>query len=322
MKKLMNATAILMLIFSVAFVTDCYAQKAKTTQKLQKGALKGEFSVAEDNKVHFSQGNLQYQASTKTWRFALHQYDIVGNDNVNISPNYSGWIDVFGWATSGVPYIIDEHNECVVPPYLTTSNWRMYYAYDNPDADLVGSRFFLGRRFIMNTADWGFNAISNGGNTEDSGWRTLTSDEWDYVLNKRNTASGIRWAFAKVNNVIGVILFPDNWNTKTYTINNANGEGYNGEENWLTNVIADSQWNVLEKAGAVFLPNAGERISGYDNSIVNAWEKKFGGGYWTATHDEGKWVKELCISIIRRSVFIQSRPRCEGKAVRLVRNVQ
>jgi len=30
-------------------------------------------------------------------------------------------------------------------------------------------------------ADWGYNAISNGGNTTDT-WRTLTSDEWCVCL--------------------------------------------------------------------------------------------------------------------------------------------
>ena len=34
-------------------------------------------------KVCFAHGNLQYQASTGTWRFAEHQYDIVGNNPGN-----------------------------------------------------------------------------------------------------------------------------------------------------------------------------------------------------------------------------------------------
>ena len=42
------------------------------------GAVKGVFSVSKNKRVCFSQGNLQYQASTDTWRFAEHQYDVVG----------------------------------------------------------------------------------------------------------------------------------------------------------------------------------------------------------------------------------------------------
>jgi len=49
------------------------------------GALDGVFSVAPNKKVVFSQGNMQYQASTKKWRFAEHQYDYIGSENSKIS---------------------------------------------------------------------------------------------------------------------------------------------------------------------------------------------------------------------------------------------
>ena len=47
------------------------------------GALSGLFSVSATQQVHFSQGNLQYQASTNTWRFAEHQYDYVGTQTAD-----------------------------------------------------------------------------------------------------------------------------------------------------------------------------------------------------------------------------------------------
>ena len=53
------------------------------------GMLPGTFSVSATQQVHFSQGNLQYRASTNTWRFAEHQYDCVGNANSKISSTYS-----------------------------------------------------------------------------------------------------------------------------------------------------------------------------------------------------------------------------------------
>ena len=73
------------------------------------GAVDGLFTINDQGgKVYFSKGNLQYQASTNTWRFAEHQWDHVGgkyglNDNVRYwgnvpesdntlaSANYSGW---------------------------------------------------------------------------------------------------------------------------------------------------------------------------------------------------------------------------------------
>ena len=65
------------------------------------GALSGVFSVSDSTMIHFSKGNLQYQASTETWRFATNQYDIVGLANNQISNTNEGWIDLFGWGTSG-----------------------------------------------------------------------------------------------------------------------------------------------------------------------------------------------------------------------------
>ena len=42
------------------------------------GAVNGIFTVSEGGSaVYFSKGNLQYQASTKTWRFAENQWDYV-----------------------------------------------------------------------------------------------------------------------------------------------------------------------------------------------------------------------------------------------------
>jgi len=80
----------------------------------ENGVLPGRFTVnAEGLQVQFAQGNLQYQASSHIWRFAEHQYDIVGNatignvyengvksDNTAISSDYDGWIDLFGWGTA------------------------------------------------------------------------------------------------------------------------------------------------------------------------------------------------------------------------------
>ena len=82
------------------------------------GSINGLFSVSADKQVYFSQGNLQYQASTNTWRFAERQIDYVGlNSNGNVyeggvqcdnalmSSTYSGWIDLFGWARAAIPTV-------------------------------------------------------------------------------------------------------------------------------------------------------------------------------------------------------------------------
>ena len=105
------------------------------------------FQVSSSGKkVYFSKGNLQYQASTDTWRFAENQYEYIGGENANISSSYSGWIDLFGWGTGNNPTLASKDNE----DYATFT-------------------------------DWGVNAISNGGNKANQ-WRTLTSSEWEYVF--------------------------------------------------------------------------------------------------------------------------------------------
>ena len=150
------------------------------------------FSVSSNERVYFSKGNLQYRASTDTWRFAENQWDYIGNGNSNISSYYSGWIDLFGWGTGDNP------------TYSSTNSG------DYPTFN-----------------DWGNNSISNGGG---GNWRTLTRDEWRYVFRGRNTSSGIRFAKAKVNGVNGMILLPDDWSASYHSLINTNNgsASYNG----------------------------------------------------------------------------------------------
>ena len=101
-------------------------------------------------KVYFSKGNLQYKASTNTWQFAANQYDYIGNANSNISSSYSGWIDLFGWGTSGY-----NHGANCYQPWSTSQTDSDYYAYGQYTYDLYDQ---------TGKADWGYNAISNGGN--------------------------------------------------------------------------------------------------------------------------------------------------------------
>ena len=225
------------------------------------GSINGKFSVnSNGDKVFFSQGNLQYQASTWTWRFAENQYDYVGSANSNISSSYSGWIDLFGWGTSGY-----NHGANCYQPWSTSTTNGDYYAYGNNTYNLFDQ---------TGQADWGWNAIYNGGNQENLGWRTLTHDEWAYLFNTRSTPSGIRYAKAQVNNVNGVILLPEDWDTSVFYLSNTN----NNNASFSSNVLSISQWGVLEQFGAVFLPAAGYRNGSsvrYDNSR---------GFYWSSTY--------------------------------------
>lgn len=160
------------------------------------GMLNGLFSVSENNQVYFSQGNLQYigSATTPYWKFAEHQWDYIGEAQIGDSQTADR--DLFGWGTSGY-----NHGAECYQPWSTSGNNGDYYVYDNWQANLFDQ---------TGQADWGCNAISNGGNQPNQ-WRTLTQPEWNYLFFERNTTSGIRFAYAQINNINGLILLPDNW---------------------------------------------------------------------------------------------------------------
>ena len=148
----------------------------------------GTFSVSADKQVTFSKGNLQYTQSTNTWSFASAQWEMIGTDNVIggsvISEEYgeakegtalADKVDLFGWSTS-------------------STNFGVSTSTDNND-------------YSGSFVDWGTNKIgSDAPNT----WRTLTYDEWKYLLNTRTNASSLK-GVAQVNGVNGLIFLPDNW---------------------------------------------------------------------------------------------------------------
>ena len=230
-------------------------QTVVETNKITNG-----FSVSPDKSVYFSKGNLQYQASTKTWRFAEHQWDIIGEANKNISSRYKGWIDLFGWGTSGY----NGKN-----PWMTSTSGS---DYGNGERDIAGTNY-----------DWGVNYILNG---RDKDWRTLTKDEWIYVFNKRNTSSGIRYAKATVNGVNGVILLPDNWSVANYSLSNTN----KSDASFKSNFISQNDWmSKFELNGAVFLPAAGLRVE------ANVFEAGSLGGYWAASYADSNYAFQVWI---------------------------
>ena len=241
------------------------------------GRKGGLFTINEDgDQVWFSQGNLQYQASTGTWRFAENQYDYIGSDNSSISATYSGWIDLFGWGTGN-------------SPTLNTNNYSDYHTF----------------------VDWGVNAISNSVN-QSNAWRTLSWNEWDYILNNRANASDKK-AIGNINGVGGLILLPDSW-TLPLGCTFASGFSTFDENNnidWTHNNYTHTQWSAMEVAGAVFLPAAGQRW-GTNVGLVGSL-----GAYWSYSPNDDGYVCSMYFYVdIAR---INNRDFCIlGRSVRLV----
>ena len=234
----------------------------------QNGASNAVFTVASGRTVHFSKGNLQYQASTDTWRFAENQWDHIGDDNANISSTYSGWIDLFGWGTSGWNSGANDYQ-----PWATSTTYYNYYPGGSYSNNLTGTNA---------NADWGvYNSISNGGDQAGM-WRTLTRTEWSYLLYSRATAttygdSDVRFGLATVNDVTGFIIFPDTYihPSGVTALNNVNTVS----ASFSDYVITLSEWQQLEDVGCIFLPAAGVRHSASVQRVDAV------GLYWTSSND-------------------------------------
>ena len=280
MKKLLSIVSFLLLAFAG------YSQSVQ----IQDGAILAAFSVSDSTKVYFSQGNLQYQASTSTWRFAEHQYDTIGADNKNISKKYDGWIDLFGWGTSGFKSKY---------PYMTTTNHIEYGVVRNKYADITDTKY-----------DWGvYNKISNGGKSKQ--WRTLTDEEWFYVIFKRNNALELKGS-ATINGIAGMILLPDNWTTPDGITFNSGMNGFSD------NMYSISELSKMEANGAVFLPAAGQR-SGTNIEGVGVFAY-----YWSSVADHRNLANNnfYAISIHFKNDYVgkcYGRYRSKGQSVRLVR---
>ena len=178
------------------------------------------FSVAENKTVTFSPGNLQYHPANEEWCFAPSQLDYIGQDNDNLGPGYNGWIDVFSWGTGDNPLKI--YGE--IEDYAT---------------------------FV----DWGVNKI---GSYAPNTWRTLTSDEWKYIINGRYNAEELV-GVAQVNGVNGLILLPDGW-TCPDDVSFKSGVAEDSESFADYQSFSASEWSKLEANGAVFFPASGYHI--------------------------------------------------------------
>ena len=226
------------------------------------------FSVSATKTVTFSSGNLQYHAANDEWRFAPSQLDYIGKDNENISSTYNGWIDLFGWGTGNNPTNKSE-------------DYRDYQTF----------------------VDWGVNGI---GSYAPNTWRTLTYDEWSYLVFTRNNASS-SVGVAQVNGVNGLILLPDSWQCPSDVTFKA------GFDNGDYQTISASEWSKLVASGAVFLPAADYRYGSDVNGV------QYYGYYWSATEYDSKYANYLYFGSGEASMGDDGN-RSLGLSVRLVQD--
>ena len=141
-------------------------------------------------------------------------------------------------------------------------------------------------------------------------WRTLTIDEWNYILDKRVTPSGIRFVKAHVEGQNGLLLLPDDWDTTVFNLLHVNYD----DDNYAYNNIPQPYWSkTVEAQGAVFLPAAGICDRGTTGLIGNY------GFYWSSTHYDG--FNALGVYFSNTFFDHENRtPKCHARSVRLVRD--
>lgn len=251
---------------------------ANPGKNTKKNFVEKAFSVSATKKVYFSPGNLQYQGSTATWRFAENQFDYVGDaaigtvyvgnvksDNASIAQNYTGWIDLFGWGTNGKNYGAVAHQ-----PWSTSTVASQY----GPPS----------QNTLSDDSDWGANTILDGTTpVSPNTYRALANQEWRYLLREGGTgrsSGGATLANIAVNSrtfkvtfkaqapndsyavsftieqpapkMTGLIIFPDDFDY-------ANVFNGNPPNTQIPTNLTYPNWETLESLGCVFLPPTGAR---------------------------------------------------------------
>ena len=262
---------------SPVVASQAASPKKATTILYHPAEGEGVFSIGENKQVVFALGNLRYTQSTGIWDFAENQYDMVNVNNIEVG----GTIDLFGW--SG--------NQSAEKP------WGVNASTNNSD-------------YAGEFVDWGTNTIANN---QPNTWRTLTADEWNYLLNSRKDANQLK-GVAQINSINGLVLLPDNW---TLPLGIEFKTGFHtdyGAEFYATHqTFTPEQWQFMEDAGAVFLPAAGVR-NGNDTYFANTYCN-----YWTATPSYDYYAQYLCSN--SADAYTDHHDRSNGRSVRLVKDV-
>lgn len=200
------------------------------------GALTGVYTIdAKGTKVNFAKGNLYYTPE-KGWYFADSQWEMPGAEWSDSRP-----VTHFYWSED--------------PAAAAAETYDM-------DHDDTGDETF-------------FTDKSDFSIYENSDWRALSTEEWEYLLNgrkftetyyennvrKRREVSGEYFSYIRVilktGNVYGLLLFPD---------------GFTGQKDIMLEKIIPE--------GCAFLPASGVRLYGKELGVNTS------GAYWTTTAED------------------------------------
>ena len=241
---------------------------------------KGKFSVSSTKMVYLAKSNICYTPSTQKMEFLITPWLTVGAANANLEAGGTQKTDLFFW---GADY--------ADAPKL----WSV-----DVDANKCGSGLKNGQSFhdgvnftfihygsetegVSDNYDWG--TLYSISNQPKGTYYTMTASEWDYLIFKRANAGNLR-GMAIVNGIPGLVILPDNWHTPFELSFRPFGTSQRQVYNY--NQFTAEEWDMMDKAGAVFLPAAGERYmktssTGERKLVVEYSTYNGDGRYWTST---------------------------------------
>lgn len=127
--------------------------------------------------------------------------------------------------------------------------------------EFVARQWYCGWLFGWGTGDRPMDTVDDmqayvhfvdWGDYVEGDWRTLTCDEWHYLLFERKDANEKR-AIGTVNGMNGLLLLPDEWSLPS-------GCSFDCQAtDWDVNSYSVEEWIPMEIEGAVFLPANGFR---------------------------------------------------------------
>ena len=293
--------------------------------------------------------SIDYSTKDATTSSGYKEIHGVPCNNSLISENYEGWIDLYSWGTSGHGKRVKDAGATYFYPYeLNNENVVSYNVYgfgpsfgnghgpgaltNDIDTNSGTNRWF----------DWGYgnyireyNPCSHPttgplSHARDSTmylpavWRTLTGDEWLYLLTKR-VVSGNDSAFTYVrlkygdnatDTVTGLIIYPDDFIFSEADVAILPFGPYS-----INEIDADT-WAALERVGCIFLPGSSSRKFNSGNPIIKEQEYGIECAYWSATASSVSQASAIRFAFREKQISKINDTRSSGFLVRLVQDVK
>lgn len=227
--------------------------------------------------------------STGTEEVEVPKFTISPNSKAEFSKGnlqYNPYLNTYRFAETQYQTMKEENNYV----FDAFNGWMDLFGWGTGDNPI---------NYSTNNAD--YPTFNDWGNyMEESGWRTLTASEWEYVLKRRPNASNLL-ACGTIEDAMGLILLPDDYEgVINHTMNS-----------FEDNIFTEDSWKEMEDKGAIFLPINGMRYGSFVSGYADF------GYYWTSTPNDTESANSFCIQSGKVNQYNTS--KYVGQAVRLVR---